>query len=118
MRRNSSADITGPGSSVLSPAPSKNFPFPINRLPESRGWNPRLPWYGWVEECPYGPLPRRIAFWNRSAPHIHRLPKNLKLQNEPSPIFGQCAVAPTPSSDSARAHPRYTKRTWQLIENK
>ncbi len=44
-------------------------------------------------------------------PQNHRLPKNLKLQNEPSPIFGQSAVRRTPSSNSARAHPRYTKRT-------
>ena len=41
----------------------------------------------------------------------HRQPKNLELQNEPSPIFEQCAVAPTPSSNSARAHPLCTKRT-------
>lgn len=41
----------------------------------------------------------------------HRLPKNLRLQNEPSPIIGQSAVGPPPSSISSRAHPRYTKRT-------
>ena len=34
----------------------------------------------------------------------HRLPRNLKLQNEPSPISGQFTVVRTPSSGWAQAH--------------
>jgi hypothetical protein len=52
----------------------------------------------------------------RSEALNHRLPKNLRLQNEPSPIFGQSTVGRTLSSTSARAHPWYTKRTWQTHE--
>jgi hypothetical protein len=41
----------------------------------------------------------------------HRLPENHGIPKEPSPIFGHSIVGRLPSSGSARAHPRPTKRT-------